>query len=86
MLNSLQHEFDERVDGVLVVWVGLAGEAVGDDHAAGSGFMSEQEGKACERAAFHLEVSDAVTTVFEVHNLLVRLRVGKRQANDAYFI
>ena len=44
-LDSVEHNLDEIVDGALVAGVGAEGTAVGDDHAAGEGFMAEEEGK-----------------------------------------
>ena len=41
-LNPFQYKRDEGVNGGLVIGVSLFGQTVGDDHADGGGFVSEQ--------------------------------------------
>ena len=47
-LYSVEDELDECVYGGVVVGVRLCGVAVGYDHAAGHGAVSEEGGEACQ--------------------------------------
>lgn len=57
VLDSLQYQGDEVVDGILVGGVHLLSVAVGYYHAAGSGTVSEDGGKTGKSRRLHLKVA-----------------------------
>ena len=75
----MQYGLNEGVNGVAVTCVCFVGNAVGNNHAHGEGFVTEKGRKSGDGATFHFEIGDDLLASFERHDFVILLRVGKWQ-------
>ena len=86
VLNSFQHQRNERVDAIFVVWIGFACHTVGYDHTTSHRFVTHQFGEPCECTTFHFKVGEAKVVVAEIHYLIVSIGIGQRKTKSATLI